>query len=237
MEAVGQLTGGIANDFDRLLTDVVANLSNLQRELGDDAATARFLAPAIASARQGIDLAQRLRMFSHERSLGGAPIDVSATVAGMEPLLRRTMPARYRLSIEPPDAPLWVEADPVTLEGALINLAVNARDAMPLGGELQVRVTLALLSDRAAHDLELAPGRYAKLVVSDTGDGMDEATASRAFEPFFTTKASRAGGGLGLAMVYGFAKRSRGAARIESTPGHGTAATLWLPCVEAPGVP
>jgi signal transduction histidine kinase len=215
-----------------LLATVIDNLQGLHAQVGTHAESNRFLGPALAAAHQGMELAQRLRLFSHDRSPGNSAIDVGAAVAGMAPLLKRTFPPGYRMELETPDAPIWVKADPVALESALINLAVNARDAMPGGGELTIRVTLALLGDTAARELEVEPGPHAKLQVSDTGTGMDDATASRAFEPFFTTKSMRAGGGLGLAMVYGFAKRSQGAVRIESTPGHGTSVTLWLPCVE-----
>jgi PAS domain S-box-containing protein len=234
MEAVGRLTDGIAHDFNDVLADVVDHLTGLQHDL-EDADAQRRIAPALASAQRGMELAQRLLLFSRQRTIEDTSADVGAAVARLLPQLRRALPPAIRLEVEPPSAPTWAKADAVALESALLNIALNASDAMPQGGELRIRVTMAFVADREARELGLDPGQYAKVTVRDTGKGMDESVARRAFEPFFTTKSAGAGNGLGLAMVYGFVTRSHGAVRVDSTPGYGTSVALWLPWIEAPG--
>jgi len=237
MEAVGQLTGGVAHDFNNLLTVVIGNLLSLQDRLGEDPASRDFLAPALTAAHKGVDLVRRLLVFSRPQSLEADCIDAAQAVRGMLPLLRRSLPENIELALDAPADGLHVLADQVALESALLNLALNARDAMPQGGALALAAEPVTLEAAAARELDLAPGGHVRITVRDSGCGMDEATAARAFEPFFTTKAFGSGSGLGLAMLYGFVKRSQGAVRIDSAPGAGTAVTLWLPRTLAPQRP
>jgi PAS domain S-box-containing protein len=232
MEAVGQLTGGMAHDFNNLLTVIIGNLMGLQDQLGHGESTSEFVSPALAAAQRGVELVKRLLVFSRQQSLEASCIQAGAAVQGVVPLLRRSIPENVQVRIDQADPTLHVLADQVALESALLNLALNARDAMPTGGELCFDISGTVVAAPQAVELELAPGAYVRIAVRDNGCGMDEATAVRAFEPFFTTKAFGAGSGLGLSMVYGFAKRSHGSVRIESTPGSGTTVSLWLPRAE-----
>jgi PAS domain S-box-containing protein len=234
MEAVGQLTGGVAHDFNNLLTVIIGNLAVLQHELGAQEAAREFVPPALAAAHRGVELVKRLLLFSRQESLDPTCIDAIAAVRGMLPLLRRSIPENIQVLIGEPEGNLHAMADLVALESALLNLALNARDAMPVGGELRMDLAAVVVEPPEAAELQLAAGAYVRIAVRDSGTGMNEATAARAFEPFFTTKAFGAGSGLGLAMVYGFATRSHGAVRIDSTPGAGTTVTLWLPRAEMP---
>ncbi|CAA9484983.1 MAG: hypothetical protein AVDCRST_MAG39-272 [uncultured Sphingomonadaceae bacterium] len=230
MEAVGQLTGGIAHDFNNLLQIVTGNLETLQRRLPEGEERLRRAAEnAQTGAQRAAVLTQRLLAFSRRQPLAPKAVDANELVRGMSDLLHRalgeTIELRTALS-----ADLWrVEADPNQLENALLNLAVNARDAMPDGGKLTVETRNAMLDDRAAGHADLPPGRYVAIAVSDTGTGMDKDTLERVFEPFFTTKEVGKGTGLGLSMTYGFAKQSGGHVRIYSEPGLGTTVELFLP--------
>ena len=235
METVGQLTGGVAHDFNNLLQIVTGNLETLQRNLPDDRPRLRRAAEnAQTGARRAAVLTQRLLAFSRRQPLDPKPIDANRLVADMSELLGRTLGETIRLETVLASG-LWrAEADPNQLENALLNLAVNARDAMEASGKGGGRLTIETANahlDRAytAGKAEVRPGRYVVISVSDTGTGMDADTAQRVFEPFFTTKEVGRGTGLGLSMVYGFAKQSNGHVSIYSEVGHGTTVKLYLP--------
>ena len=232
MEAVGQLTGGIAHDFNNLLTIVVGNIEMLQRHLPADAARLRRAAEsAMQGARRATTLTQRLLAFSRRQPLDPKPIDVNRLVAEMSELLRRTLGEAVMLETVLAGG-LWrTQADPNQLENAIVNLAVNARDAMPEGGKLTIETANARLDEAYVEALAepLPPGQFVLVAVSDTGTGMDKETASRVFEPFFTTKEVGKGTGLGLSQVYGFVRQSQGHVRIYSEPGEGTTVKIYLP--------
>jgi PAS domain S-box-containing protein len=231
METVGQLTGGVAHDFNNLLQIVTGNLDILLRNLGGDQPRLRRLVDnAMNGAKRATILTQRLLAFSRRQPLAPKPIDVNKLVASMSELLHRTLGETIEVETVLASG-LWrVEADPNQLESALLNLAVNARDAMPDGGKLTIETANTHL-DRiyAAQNVEVAPGQYVMVCVTDTGSGMDPHTASRVFEPFFTTKEVGKGTGLGLSMVYGFVKQSGGNVKIYSELGEGTTVKIYLP--------
>ncbi|GAA0579742.1 hypothetical protein GCM10009416_17690 [Craurococcus roseus] len=231
MEAVGQLTGGIAHDFNNLLQVVLGNLEILRRNLPEDAAKLRRSAEnAMNGARRAAALTARLLAFSRRQPLAPRPVDVNGLVAGMSELLGRTLGETIRLETLLSED-LWrAEADPNQLENAMLNLAVNARDAMPGGGRLTIETANARL-DRAyaARNDGVKPGQYVSIAVSDTGSGMDKSIADRVFEPFFTTKEVGKGTGLGLSQVYGFVTQSGGHVTLYSEPGLGTSVRLYLP--------
>jgi PAS domain S-box-containing protein len=228
MEAVGQLTGGIAHDFNNLLSGITGSLEllALRLEQGRIDELDRHIAAAEDAARRAAGLTNRLLAFSRRQPLDPKPIDVNALVGGMEDLIRRAMGARVAVEINAA-ADIWTALiDPHQLENALLNLCINARDAMPDGGRLIITTENAVL-ERSEPDLP--SGAYLSLAVTDTGTGMGEHVIRHAFEPFFTTKPSGQGTGLGLAMVYGFARQSGGLARIESHVGRGTTLRLYMP--------
>ncbi len=230
MEAVGQLTGGIAHDFNNLLQIVTGNLEIVSRRLGltTDARVRRSLDNAMSGAQRAATLTQRLLAFSRRQPLAPKPLDPNQLVEGMSDLMRRTLGEAVSIHTKPA-LDLWiVEADANQLENALLNLAVNARDAMPPGGTLTITTANAIIGEADA-DEDTPPGQYVSLAVCDTGTGMSEATMARVFEPFFTTKEVGKGTGLGLSMVYGFVKQSGGHLRIESSLGRGTTVTLYMP--------
>jgi CheY-like chemotaxis protein len=231
METVGQLTGGIAHDFNNLLQIIAGNLDILRRTIPAD--SVRLLRPvenAIRGADRAAILTQRLLAFSRRQPLSPKVIDPNKLVSGMSEMLHRTLGETY--SVETVlGSGLWkVEVDPNQLETALLNLAVNARDAMPGGGKLTIETANTHL-DRAYAEINSGaiPGQYVVLCVSDTGVGMDRDTVERAFEPFFTTKGVGKGTGLGLSMVYGFVKQSGGHLKIYSEEGEGTTVKIYLP--------
>ena len=231
MEAVGQLTGGVAHDFNNLLAIIMGNAELLLQRIGDPDDLARTISRA---ASRGANLTRRLLAFSRRQSLEPRVIDVEDVIAGMSELLNPTLGETIILKTIQ-DRGLWqVMADPGGLESALLNLAINARDAMPEGGTLTVlsgNVELAE-GDLPVND-EVGPGPYIKLTVRDTGTGMPDDVRQRAFEPFFTTKGVGEGSGLGLSMVYGFAKQTGGFVAIDSEEGVGTTVRLYLPRAEA----
>lgn len=232
MEAVGQLTGGIAHDFNNLLTGVIGSLDLMQRKMaaGRSDGIDRHLDAAVASAGRAAALTHRLLAFSRRQPLDPRTVDVPRLVGSMEDMLRRTIGEQIALDIAIDD-PLWPTlCDPHQLESALLNLVINARDAMPDGGRVTIGATNVRI-DPAGDDLEgeARAGAYVCIAVSDTGIGMDAATIERAFEPFFTTKPIGQGTGLGLSMIYGFARQSGGHARIDSEPGLGSTIRLYLP--------
>jgi PAS domain S-box-containing protein len=231
MEAVGQLTGGIAHDFNNLLTGIVGSLDLLQTRLNqgrlDNAA--RYIDAAMTSANRAAALTHRLLAFARRQPLVPKTVDVNRLVVSVEDLLRRTMGETIDLSIVAADG-LWSTlCDPNQLESALLNLAINARDAMPDGGTLTFATSNARLDRVTADTPALSPGDYVCIVVADTGVGMSAEVAARAFDPFFTTKPIGQGTGLGLSMIYGFARQSNGHVTIDSKPGQGTSVRLYLP--------
>ncbi|MCR5881117.1 PAS domain-containing sensor histidine kinase [Phenylobacterium sp. J367] len=229
MEAVGQLTGGIAHDFNNMLTGILGGLDMVQRRLasGKPAEAQRFIQGAIASAERAAALTHRLLAFSRQQTLDPSAVDANGLVLSMEDLLRRTLGERIDLAIEL-DPGLWsTVVDANQLESALLNLAINARDAMPDGGKLTIETVNVQLA--AGAQSELAPGDYVQLSVSDTGTGMSPDVMGRVFDPFFTTKPLGQGTGLGLSMVFGFARQSGGDVTIYSELGRGTTVRLYLP--------
>ena len=232
METVGQLTGGIAHDFNNLLGAILSGLELMRLRLDERQLEElpRYIEAATNSANRAAALTHRLLAFSRRQTLDPRPTDVAALVVAMGDLIRRTVgPAIHtETSAEPA---LWTTlCDPNQLEVALLNLAVNARDAMPEGGHLTISAANVVLEDAAPlRQADTAPGRYVAISVKDTGIGMTQDTQDRAFEPFFTTKPSGQGTGLGLSMVYGFAKQSDGQVRIDSRFGRGTTITIYLP--------
>jgi PAS domain S-box-containing protein len=234
MEGIGQLTGGVAHDFNNLLTIILGNLETLQRGLQasslDAARLARSTDNALRGAQRAAALTQRLLAFSRRQPLDPKPVDVSRLVSSMSDLLRRTI--GEQIAIEAVLAGgLWrAHVDPNQLEVAILNLAVNARDAMPVGGKLTIETANAYLDEGyAAVQAEVVPGQYVVICVSDTGVGMTKQVLARAFEPFFTTKDVGQGTGLGLSQVYGFVKQSGGHIKIYSEPQQGTTVKLYLP--------
>ena len=223
MEALGQLTGGIAHDFNNLLTVVVGGLDIIAKR-SEDAKLQRYAENALAAAERGARLTGQLLAFSRVQRLEVRPTHVAPLIQNMRPLLRNVLGPGIEKRFELDEEMLPVMADPTQLEVAVLNLAINARDAMPDGGILSF--TTRKVDVRA--DPELADGTYIELTINDTGAGMAEGVAARAFEPFFTTKEVGKGTGLGLSMVYGMARQSGGAARIESTLGQGTAVKLYF---------
>jgi len=235
MEAVGQLTGGVAHDFNNILTAVIANLELLAPHLTDP--DLRELASeAHGAARDGARLAGQLLAFGRRQPLHAEPTDVCALLTSFSALLRRTLGETIELRIHvPPDA-LIAMVDSAQLQNALLNLALNARDAMRRGGALTIEVApVRLDADYAQSYPEVRTGRYGLVTISDSGSGMSEEVRRRAFEPFFTTKPTGAGTGLGLSMVYGFVKQSGGHIQIYSEVGRGTSVRLYLPLAEAGG--
>ncbi|MDB5687648.1 MAG: domain S-box protein, partial [Rhizorhabdus sp.] len=232
MEAVGQLTGGIAHDFNNLLTVITGNMDIVQRSLdrGDQARARRAADNAQKGAERAASLTQRLLAFSRRQPLEPRPIDIDRLVMGMSDLLNRALGETIRLEIVTTPG-LWkVEADPNQLENCLLNLAVNARDAMPDGGKLTIETANARLDENyAAAHAEVPPGQYVVVAVSDTGTGMSKEVLARVFEPFFTTKEVGRGTGLGLSMVYGFVKQSGGHVKIYSEEGAGSTIKVYLP--------
>jgi signal transduction histidine kinase len=232
MEAVGQLTGGIAHDFNNMLTGIIGSLELLRRRLArgrtDDLDSLIDL--GVTSANRAAGLTHRLLAFSRRQSLDSKPVQMNTLVVSMGELLQRSINESIQLDMQLSEQ-LWVaEADPNQLESALLNLVINARDAMPDGGQLVVKTSNRHL-DRAftlAHS-NLDPGDYVMLSVTDTGCGMPQSTINRAFDPFFTTKPIGQGTGLGLSMIYGFSKQSRGHVAIQSEVGNGTTVSLFLP--------
>jgi PAS domain S-box-containing protein len=234
MEAVGQLTGGVAHDFNNLLTVILGNLESAERGLdsaeSDPARLRRAIANAVHGARRAATLTQHLLAFSRRQPLVPRPIDVNKFISDEVEFLSRTLGERIhvRASCQPV---LWrIEADESQLATALLNLAVNARDAMPDGGNLTIAAeNVELDSDYCAANPETQPGQYVQISMTDTGTGMAKPVMERAFEPFFSTKSVGEGTGLGLSQVYGFAKQSGGHVRIVSEPGRGTTVTLYFP--------
>jgi signal transduction histidine kinase len=226
IETMGQLVGGVAHDFNNLLMAVIGNLDLLTRNIGDDPRQLRLLKGAMEGARRGATLTQRLLAFARKQELQSRATDILALVEDMKGLITRSVGPMIEVKIVA-DSPMpAVKVDPNQLEMALLNLAVNARDAMPAGGVLTIGLARHVVTRK---DAALPPGAYVRLSVQDTGVGMDQDTLARAVEPFFSTKGLGKGTGLGLSMVHGLADQSGGTFRLESQVGVGTNAQLWLP--------
>ncbi len=231
MEAVGQLTGGIAHDFNNLLTGITGSLDMLKVRLAQGRVNEleRYIVAAQGASGRAATLTHRLLAFARRQTLQPKAVNVNTLVSGMEELIRRTIGPNLRMETVLAGG-LWnCLCDPNQLENAILNLCINARDAMPNGGTLTVETANTWLDDAAAKERDMERGQYVAVCVSDTGAGMSPEVAARAFDPFFTTKAAGQGTGLGLSMVYGFAKQSDGQVRIYSESGQGTTIKIYLP--------
>jgi len=231
MEAVGQLTGGLAHDFNNLLTGITGSLDLIQLRLSQGRTTEleRYIVAAQGASKRAAALTQRLLAFSRRQTLSPVATDVDRLTSGMGELITRSIGSQIRFEMVG-TTDLWLaKVDPNQLENALLNLCINARDAMPDGGRLTVATGNRVLDAQAARERDLEPGEYVVLAVTDTGSGMPPDVVARAFDPFFTTKPIGLGTGLGLSMVYGFARQSGGQARIDSAPGKGTTVSLYFP--------
>ncbi|MFC0385114.1 PAS domain S-box protein [Muricoccus vinaceus] len=244
LEAVGQLTGGVAHDFNNLLTVILGNAEILMESLDDNGELREMAEMTMAAAERGAALTSRLLSFSRRQALDPKVVDVNALLDGLATMLRRTIGEQVDLHIQP-DEDLWPALiDPPQLENAVLNLCINARDAMPAGGRLTIatrNMEIGADHPEAEASGDLAPGRYVVVEVVDTGTGMAPEVLARAFEPFFTTKEVGQGSGLGLSMVYGFMKQSGGHVSINSMPDLGTAIRMYVPGAEtrarAPATP
>jgi len=227
IEAIGQLVAGVAHDFNNLLMAIIGNLEVVGRRVAVDAGLSRMTTIALRAAQRGAGLTQRLLAFARRQDLQPRSIDAAALLCDLLPLIERSVGPLVQVALDAPAALPAVRVDPGQLETALLNLAVNARDAMPGGG----RLTVTLDAERLAEPTDdgLAAGDYVVLAVRDSGQGMSAETLARAVEPFFTTKGVGRGTGLGLSMVHGLARQSGGAFRLRSALGEGTTAALWLP--------
>jgi PAS domain S-box-containing protein len=230
MEAVGQLTGGIAHEFNNLLQVVVGNVHLLETDIPNTLASLRSFGAIKRNVTRGAELTSRLLSFSRQQPLAPRPVVIDKVLAEMQDMLSRTLGETIQIAVEPAVAIWTAEADPGQLENALLNLALNSRDAMPKGGTITLSAANARIDEaEAARHTEASPGDYVKLSVADSGCGMTEENIGHAFEPFFTTKDVGEGTGLGLSMVYGFAQQSGGFAEIESVVGLGTTMHMYLP--------
>jgi signal transduction histidine kinase len=229
LESLGQLTGGLAHDFNNLLMAILGNLDLLTQKLPGDSAVKRLVEGAIRSAERGAALTKRLLAFARRQELRPEAVDAPRLIKGMAEMLQRSLGPAIEINMEFAPGLVMLRVDPNQLELALLNLALNGRDAMPQGGRLTIAARRETVE---AGRQDLRPGDYVCLAVTDTGIGMDEATLKRAAEPFFTTKGIGKGTGLGLSMVHGLAAQSEGAARITSRVGEGTTVELWLPVAD-----
>jgi len=228
---VGHLTGGIAHDFNNLLTAISGSLELLGSRLTqgrlDDAK--RYISAAQSAGKRAAALTHRLLAFARRQNLEPKPTNVNRLVAGMEELIRRTVGPAVRVEVVGAQNIWTSRVDPNQLENALLNLCINARDAMPEGGSLMIETSNQWIDERGARERDVPAGQYVTMSVTDTGTGMTPEVIARAFDPFFTTKPVGTGTGLGLSMIYGFARQSGGQARIYSEVGHGSTVCLYLP--------
>lgn len=231
MEVVGQLTGGVAHDFNNLLTAILGGLRLLEQEKLKDPAK-EYLQLALDSTKRAAELTNRLLTFSRQRVLEPTMIEVSDVVTGMETLFKRTLGGNIKVGLHCHNKKLPCHADQNELENALLNLAINARDAMPSGGDLTIETSRITVGERRAERDEISPGEYALISVSDSGLGMTEEVRQKALEPFYTTKGHGKGTGLGLSTVFGFVRQSGGHLNIYSEPGVGTSVKIYLPLAE-----
>jgi PAS domain S-box-containing protein len=237
MEAIGQLTGGIAHDFNNLLTGMMGSLELMKGRIAQGRVNEidRYIAAAQEATKRAAALTHRLLAFSRRQTLSPTLTNVNRLVRSMEDLIRRTIGPQTELDVAATENLWMTQVDQNQLENALLNLCINARDAMPDGGRLTVETANFVVDERMAREGDMLPGQYVSLSVSDTGSGMTREVISRAFDPFFTTKPIGSGTGLGLSMIYGFAKQSGGQVRIYSEVGRGSMVCIYFPrfmCVE-----
>ena len=230
LEAVGLLTGGIAHDFNNLLAVIMGNVELVREQLADESDAAALTDEAVNAVQRGADLVRRLLAFARKQHLEPVAVNLNERLPAVTPLLKRTLGESIRFQVKAADD-LWsARIDPTQFDDALVNMAINARDAMPDGGTLTIETANAVLDEEyASHHAEVKAGDYVMLAVSDTGVGMSTETVSRAFEPFYTTKGEGKGTGLGLSQVFGWVKQSGGHIKIYSELGHGTTVKLYLP--------
>jgi PAS domain S-box-containing protein len=227
MEAIGQFTGGAAHDFNNLLMAILGSLEILRKRLPDDTRMLALLDNAVQGAKRGTTLTQRMLAFARRQELKHETVEVCGLIDNMTELLEHSLGPMVNIETHFPREPVHVRTDANQLETALLNLAINGRDAMPQGGSMAISITTEEVAANNAHNL--TPGKYARLAVKDSGEGMDEATVAKATEPFFTTKGVGKGTGLGLSMVDGLAGQSGGKLVVHSAVGHGTTVEIWLP--------
>jgi len=234
LDAIGQMTGGISHDFSNILTVVIGNLELLASKITDPDERA-MLSDALEAAELGAELTAGLSAFGRKTTTHCSTIDINAACRAALALIRRTFDPQYQISVELTEDLPAALADTTQLQSALVNIALNARDAMPEGGKLIVRSEVVTIDDDyIAQELDVAEGSYVRISVTDTGRGMGPDTQQRVFEPFFTTKPVGHGTGLGLAMVYGFVRQCGGHVTIYSEIGHGTTIALYFPVIDAP---
>jgi|GEM_PF-1554011 len=236
MESIGNLTGGVAHDFNNLLGIILGNLQLLQRRLGEDQQLQKFAEDAVEATKRGADLTRQLLAFSRRQQLEPEILDANAMVKKMVPMLERTLGTNIEIGMNLEAAPPFVKADPAQLESALLNLSINARDAMPSGGRLIIATSCATLDPlRLQFNEGMHEGQFVRITVTDTGHGISQELQDRIFEPFFTTKEAGKGSGLGLSMVYGFVQQSGGQIQVYSEEGQGTSFSMYLPAVDEAG--
>ena len=234
LEVIGQLTGGVAHDFNNLLMAILSNLDLVSKYVGQDSREARLIEGALQGARRGAALTQRLLAFARNQDLTVEPVDMGTLLRGMLDLLERSLGSRVEMRLAVTDALPLALVDANQVEMALLNLVLNARDAMAEGGTLSIALDEVRVAGAGRDEPEgLAGGAYLRLAVTDTGHGMDRATLARAIDPFFTTKGRGKGTGLGLSTIHGLAVQLNGALHLSSAPGRGTRAELWLPAADA----
>jgi signal transduction histidine kinase len=234
LEALGRMTGGVAHDFNNLLTPVIGGLDMLQRRLKDDPKSLRLVDAALVSAERARTLVSRLLSFARRQALRPRDVDIAALLNDLRDLIERSVGRDIRLEYDLPDTMLAARVDAAQLELAILNLAVNAHDAMPAGGHLLISAAQAVVTGH--NPPGLSAGEYVWIAVTDTGAGMDAETLAQAIEPFFTTKDAGKGTGLGLSMVHGLAAQSGGRLYLSSIEGQGTRVEIWLPAGEVPAV-
>src|SRR5262249_14607166 len=231
MEAIGQLSGGIAHDFNNMLGVISGSLELVKRRVAaGDFAIERHVNAALEATKRSASLTQRLLAFARRQPLTPQPLDANRMIANMSDLLRSTLGEQVQIETVKAGGLWTTRADPHQLENAILNIAINARDAMPGGGKLTIETANAYLDEVYARDNDdVEPGQYVMVAITDTGTGMTAETISRVFDPFFTTKPAGTGTGLGLSQVFGFVKQSRGHIKIYSEPGAGTTIKVYLP--------
>ncbi|MFU8831391.1 MAG: ATP-binding protein, partial [Wenzhouxiangella sp.] len=231
LKTVGQLTGGIAHDFNNLLTVIIGNAELMWERLQSDAALSAIAERINHAAQRGADLTNQLLAFARQQALEPRPVDLNRLVRDMNRLLLgRTLDNQIRIELTPDEVVCQAMVDPSQLQNALLNLCLNARDAMTEGGSLTIRTDLVWMDADSARRCDVDPGQYAVIEVADTGHGIAAEDLDKVIEPFYTTKEKGKGTGLGLSMVYGFVKQSRGHLAIDSEVGRGTTVTMLLPC-------
>ncbi|MDR3532721.1 MAG: PAS-domain containing protein [Rhodopila sp.] len=237
MQALGQLAGGIAHDFNNILQAVQGSAALMDKRAGDAASVRRFARMILDAAKRGTSITRRLLAFARRGELRAEPVDPASLLTGLRDVLSHTLGSGIEVDVRLEDDLPPLLADKGQLETALVNLATNARDAMPDGGTLTFGAAVEVVEENAVHPAELRPGRYVRLSVTDTGTGIDQPTLARVLEPFFSTKPLGQGTGLGLSMAKGFVEQSGGGLSIDTSPGRGTTVDLWLPATTLAHVP